>query len=239
MRFLSLLPLIVFLPHFLFAQEGEMVARSAMEKSYEEKLPLLQDIAMGGVFEEHSLKIKGSPRFQKSAFEKGQLTINGLQYQNVQLSYDIYADELLTFHSVFAKKIKLQPEKVNEFRFSDGTRFIYKSTNPGYLHHRNGYYELLWDDGVRILAKHRKVSKSISERGDYPFKYVHKTNFFIEKGEEMFQVRKASQAIKFLELEKREVRQNSRSEGVKFRKDPSAYLRMLGRLFTENKEGEI
>lgn len=220
-------------PSLIYAQE-KMEPGMAVEKVYQQHIPLIQDIAMGGFYHDPPLKIKGHSRFLTTTFELGEVVINGISYKDVSLSYDIYADELLTFHPVFSKKISLQPGKVSAFKLADNSYFIYKSENRDFSSHNNGYYELLWDQDFQILAKHRKVIINDPDRDKFLYKFVSKTNYFIEKNEQVYAVKNGKHALKILGIEKRKIRRQLRDNQMNYRQDPSAYLQFLGQYYSFN-----
>ena len=204
-----------------------------LEETYRQYIPLLQDVSMGGFFEDPPRYIQGNPRFLQAMFEPGQVMINGIVYSNVMLSYDIYSDVLITFHPKFAK-ISLRPGRVSAFTLADGSSFIHKESNPGFSQHNNGYYQLLLDDAVQVLVKHRKVAKQNPARAEYLEKFVTKTNYFIEKDHQIFPANNARQAIRILELERKDIRPQIRKQGLNYRIDPAAYLLFLGKHYSSN-----
>ena len=94
--------------------------------------------------------IKGDPYFLTRQFEVGSLRINGITYPEVPLIYDIYRDQLVTFHPIFNQKILIKPEKIDGFTLSKGQLFRYFSGNESFIHHGNGiskrkfYTETIW-----------------------------------------------------------------------------------------------
>jgi len=219
------------MPLFLYAQvQGERGV--ALYESYQRNIPLIQELAMGGLYEDPPMNIKGHSRFLNTTFSPGEVVINGITYKKVNLSYDIHADELITFHPVFSKKISLQPGRVNSFILSDGSHFIFKSGLKDFVSHRNGYYQLLWDQRVQILAKHRKVVKNDPDRDEFLYRFISKVDYIIEKEQEAFLIKNGNHALRILNIEKKEIRKPLRDNNMNYKRDPVSYLLFIGRYYS-------
>ncbi|WP_373396894.1 hypothetical protein V8V91_19930 [Algoriphagus halophilus] len=83
---------------------------------YKEQLPYFQELITGGQYGESPLNYEGHPYFERRNFEEGVLSINQINYTDVQLLYDETADEVVTFHPIYKQKILIKAEKIQEFQ---------------------------------------------------------------------------------------------------------------------------
>jgi len=58
------------------------------------------------------------------------------------------------------QKILINSEKVDDFELQDGSEFRNFKGNDSYTHHSNGFYEIISDGEIKVLAKAPKELKS-------------------------------------------------------------------------------
>lgn len=194
---------------------------------YQEQLPFFQELITGGQYQEPSRLIEGDPYYFSRQFEKGGLTINGITYPDVPLLYDVYRDQVITFHPVFNQKILIKPEKIDGFNLANGTRFKYFSGNENHLRNGNGIYEVLGQGEYLALAKRFKTTKPKREFSIYDEIYLEKADYFLWKNGQFFQVSKEARVLEVLGLEKKEVRKEVRAKNLNFRNNPETYLHYI------------
>jgi hypothetical protein len=202
---------------------------------YKEQLPYFQELITGGQYAESSRLIQGNPYFASRQFEKGTLSINGIEYPEVPLLYDSYLDQVVTFHPVFNQKILIKPEKIDHFMLSNGSSFRFIPGNSGYFHNQNGIYEILGEGDFTALAKRYKSTKALREMSQFDAVFVEKTDFFLWKNGEFFPVSKKSQVIEILGLNKKEMNKQLRTAGLNFNQNPDTFLQFLVTKSSENK----
>ncbi len=195
--------------------------------SYQEEIPYFQELITGGQYAAPSSLIKGDPYFVTRQFEAGTLRINGISYPQVPLLYDIYRDQLVTFHPIFNQKILIKPEKIDGFEWGDGKLFRFFPGNESFLHHGNGIYQVLGQGKAIALVKRYKTTRSLREIARYNLEYVEKKDYFLWKDGAFFPIKKSSQAILALQLNVKALKKELKGKGLKFNKDPEAYLNYL------------
>lgn len=197
--------------------------------AYESNIPLNQETISGGYYVDPPQTIQGDPYFFSKNFETGKLTINGITYQNVPLLYNIYTDEIITFHPEHKQRVLIKTEKINGFSYLDDPKssFIKIAENPDYSHHGNGFYEMITSGKVDLLNKHYKTRKEKREISKYTSEFLEKNDFWLRKGDEMRLVKKKSDVFDFLGLEKRDVRTMAREQNLIFKSNKRAYLMMV------------
>ena len=195
--------------------------------AYQEEIPYFQELITGGQYAAPSSLIKGDPYFVTRQFEAGTLRINGISYPQVPLIYDIYRDQLVTFHPIFNQKILIKPEKIDGFEWSDGKLFRFFPGNESFLHHGNGIYQVLGQGKAIALAKRYKTTRSLRDISRYTAEYVEKKDYFLWKEGAFFPIKKSSQAFTALQLNAKALKKELKSKGLQFNKAPEAFLNYL------------
>lgn len=195
--------------------------------SYKEEIRYFQELITGGQYAEPSALIKGDPYHFSRQFEVGSLRINGITYPEVPLVYDVFRDQLVTFHPVFNQKILIKPEKIDGFTLSNGQLFSYLPGNASYIRHSNGIYEVLARGKSLALAKRYKTSKSLRELSRFDEEYVTKVDYFIWIEGVFFPINSSKQAFMALGLSAKALKKELKSKGLQFGKSPEAFLQFL------------
>ena len=196
--------------------------------TYQDKIPFFQELITGGQYVAPSSLIKGDPYFLTRQFEVGSLRINGITYPEVPLIYDIYRDQLVTFHPIFNQKILIKPEKIDGFTLSKGQLFRYFSGNESFIHHGNGIYEVVGQGGTALaLAKRYKTTKSLRELSRFDGEYVEKEAYYIWRDGQFLSIKNLSQAVVALGLSHKQLKKEVKDKGLQFKKSPEALLQFL------------
>ncbi|MCH6234561.1 hypothetical protein [Cognataquiflexum rubidum] len=206
-----------------------------LENAYTSNIPLHQEIVSGGYYVDPPQDIEGSPYFKSKNFEYGSLTINGLTYENVPLLYNIFSDEVVTFHPVHKQKTLIKTEKIDGFILPDKIRFIRIKQNPEYSHHGKGFYELVEEgEEANLLCKHFKTTKAKREMTQYSSIFLEKSDFLIQKGDQIIQVKNKGQAIDFLSLEKKQINRSAKEKALNYRNNRKDYLSFLVEFYNKS-----
>lgn len=223
---------LVFFPitNEIFAQDG-----ADLEANYRNNITLDQEVISGGYFVDPPKEYEGHPYFITKNFEPSEITINGLNYKEVPLLYNIWEDQVLTFHPIHKQKILIRSDKINAFTLQLDTpvSFVRLQDNPSYSHHGSGIYESLGDGPARLLIKHRKLTRSKREVSIFTKEFYEDQDYFLKKNGEVLKVVKRKQAIDFLTLEKKAVKRLSRASNLYFRTDKKDYLSLLVSLYNQ------
>lgn len=204
---------------------------------YKEQLPYFQELITGGQYGESPLNYEGHPYFERRNFEEGVLSINQINYTDVQLLYDETADEVVTFHPIYKQKILIKAEKIQEFQLDQDHLFRRFEGNEKYTYHRNGFYQVLKDGKVKVLIKHYKTIEPTKEVGKYPYKYVEDQEYFYWYNDDFVSIRKKKQAIQSLGLQKKEVKKYMKAKDLFFALEKERYILELANLRENKSEG--
>ena len=206
-----------------------------IQQNYRSNIPFDQEIVSGGYFVDPPKEFEGHPYLITKNFESAQITINGLNYDQVPLLYNIWKDQVLTFQPVHKQKILIRSDKIDAFTlyFETPISFVRLQENPSYSHHGSGIYESVGEGPSRVLIKHRKLTKSKREYSIYSNVFYETQDYFLQKDGEILKVSNRKQVIDFLDLEKKEVRKLSKDSYLDFRTDRKSYLSFLVSLYNQ------
>lgn len=199
-----------------------------LAEAYQSNIPLHQEIVSGGYYVDPPQNIEGFPYFQSKNFEYGSLTINGLTYENVPLLYNIFSDEVVTFHPLHKQKTLIKTDKIEGFVLPENVRFIRVQENPEYSHHGKGFYELVEEgEKANLLCKHFKTTKAKREMTQYSSIFLEKSDFLIQKEDQILEVKNKGQAIDFLSLDKKQINRSAKEKALNYRNNRRSYLSFL------------
>lgn len=229
-----------FIPFILiFMWAAEISAQNQSFLSlYKDQLPYFQELITGGQYGEAPVNYDGNPYFQVRTFDEGKLSINEIQYTGVQLLYDEHLDELVTFHPIYRQKILIKPEKVEEFQLEGDYIFRRFERKDSYVHHKNGFYQVIKDGEIKVLIKHFKTLDPVKEVGKYTNVFNEDKEYFYWFDGEFVVIRKKKQAIQSLGLNKKEVKKYLKEKELYFALEKEKYILELAR-YRENREGEF
>ncbi len=202
--------------------------------SYKEELPYFQELITGGQYVEAPKTIEGHPFYFSRQFGEGNLKINGITYPGVPLMYDVYKDQVITFHPIYNQRILINPDKIDEFSLSNGERFRYLEGNESYSNNSNGLYQVLNEGENLVLVKRFKSTKSNRDISIYTDEFVEKRDFFLWKSGVFTQINKSGQAFEFLGLEKKVAKKHLKERKIRFQDTPEKYLITLVEFANQN-----
>lgn len=211
---------------FSAAQQTGQIANS----SYQANIPLNQETISGGYYVDPPPSIEGDPYFSsRKSFELGTLTVNGITYQDVHLLYNIYTDEIITFHPEHKQRVLIKTEKINGFSLLEKSKsnFVKITENPGYALHGNGFYELVSSGNADFLCKHYKTRKEKQEISLHTSEFVEKIDYWLQKDGALRLVKKKGDIAEFLAMDKKVVRQLGKERNMLFKADKRAYILMV------------
>lgn len=211
---------------------------AALATSYKNIIPLHQEIISGGYYGEPPREIEGHPYFEFKSFENGKITINGISYEDVPLTYNIYTDDVLTFQPIHNQKILIRHDKINDFDLMSSQiyRFVRIDANPGYLYHRNGIYQVIQNGSAQLLAKHYKLTKPKREIGRYVGEYYDNKDLFIYNSGKIFLIKKKKHAFEALGLDKKELKSTLADQGIRYHDSPEKFIIFLVQTYNANQQ---
>lgn len=199
----------------------------ALLAAYSKIIPHFPELRMGGQYRPPHRSMENSSLYKNHEFQAGSVVLNGVEFGEIPIDYDVWYDAVVTIHPIQRQLIILNHLKVDQFTLSDGTVFVRKDHAPNYFYDRNDYCRQIVGDEIGLYCKHWKVfskRKSVFDEFD---KYVDQTRYFIEKEGELIPIHKKKDAFRTLGIARKEVQPALKKERVNFRRDREDYLRVL------------
>ena len=177
---------------FSMAQPGSFEIRNITYDSltqdlylnYSKEISEASGILNGPEYYYDDLIIGGNPFFGTTQFHDGSVVYRGQRFENQEIGYDIYRDEV--FISRYDQnrrisKINLEDDDVSAFEFS-GRQFIHLNDSGNYENFPgNGYYELLYSGATKVLAQRSKKVTPANDGGLYKYQFQIADKIFIYK----------------------------------------------------------
>jgi hypothetical protein len=99
--------------------------------------------------------VHGTEFFIDKEWKKGDITMNGRVFTGMEMKYDTYNDNLLVNY-LGKRVIILNSEMVEGFTVYLKEGGVTRFTNMTGKHDMSGYYELLYDGGIKLYKKYKK-----------------------------------------------------------------------------------
>lgn len=188
-----------------------------------DKLTLLN----GRIWRNPYTRVTGDQFFLENIFFRGSVTFNGKKFDNLDLKYDIYNDELILSIESYPV-IMMNKEMVDSFSLVSGSR-IFRFINagkdtPGVL---KGYINVLYGGPSALYVKYSKMIQPLGDDGIND-QFYQRHQAFLRKGAEIVQVEGKRNLLNLLEDKKSEIRDYMKKYRIRIMKqDPDTYIRVL------------
>ena len=148
----------------------------------------------------------------------GTANYNDREFANLRLQYDIVLDQVVLSQPGNPLTLRFIDEKVRTFSVGGHhfVRLMADSTNADII--RTGYYELLADGSVQVLAKR---SKTLYEHLNKPYidvSFVEANRLFMYKAGRYYSVRSKSAALHLFAEHSKEMQQYLKEHHLRFNK---------------------
>jgi len=169
-------------------------------------------------------KIKGDQFLFSPEFLTGNVTIEGRKFNDLQIKYDIYDDELImiTDHKII---IQLNKEMVDFFSmdFNENV-YNFKKFEADSVNTLSGYVNVLYEGGTSLYVKYRKEILLLAVENKYDlFNQINKV--FVKKGDEIYKVDSKMEFLKLFKDQKQQLHNFIRSNKIKLsKKVPESFI---------------
>lgn len=162
--------------------------------------------------------ILGTAYYVNDSLVKGNIVYDGLLYQQVPMTYDMYQDEVVIVH-FNGLKISLLSEKVKEFTFR-GHRFVrhlYDSLAQVTL--PTGFYDYLYEGKISVLVKRvKRLEERVTDVVTKEF--LSDNKYYIFNNGAYHSFRNLRGLLAALPDKSREIRRYLKRNKMRFKADP-------------------
>jgi len=176
---------------------------------------------------------EGHPFFLSDDWIEGSVIYDGEEYSGVAIQYDIINDKVVIEQPYSHFKLELISEKIKSFSLP-GHAFVrlLQNTNDSSL--STGFYEVLYNGSVKVLAKRRKHTNQILDPGKITIQYIENDKLFIYKKGRFYTVKSKLSALSVFNDLKKEIRKFIRKNNINFRKERDHSMVLVARFYDES-----
>lgn len=195
---------------------------SAEAASYQEKIRSSGDLYYGTEHMGYSQRLQGFAYFLSPDWQKGWVSYKGTVYTEVQMKYDLVADELVVLHPNNFFPVTLYSPSVDSFQLA-GETFIYvgKANTAGL--ERPGFYQKLVTGKLSILAKRSKIIEETT-RTEVEKKIEVRDRFFVLSRGTATPITSEESLLQYTGDQARKIRAYLREKEIRFRKQKEAAI---------------
>ena len=130
-------------------------------------------------------RIEGDQFLFANYFLPGSVSLNGKTFNNVQIKYDIFSDEILVPRNL-EQIVCLNKEMVDSFKFVfDNNTYRFKKINENSSTEPNGYINILYEGKSILFVKYEKrISTEITNESDGEFYQIY--TIYFKKNDNLF-----------------------------------------------------
>jgi len=160
----------------------------------------------------------GHPYFETDRLQKGTIMYDAVLYRDIPLSYDLVRDELIISNYTQHFNLKLVPEKVVYFSMLNHVfvRIEPDSLQVGSV--ASGFYELLYNGSLMVLAKRIKRLQSGAAE-DKP-RFVQYDHYYVRQASIFKEIDSERSLLELFKDQKAEVKKYLHKNDFRFKKDP-------------------
>lgn len=143
--------------------------------------------------------------YTTNEFKNGSIVFNGQNHYNIDLKYDIFADELVIrpYPERVRIQINLLKEKINSFKIENENFVNLKQQNTAY---KGGYYqETVVGENCILYIKYIKLKTQIIKDNFLLTSYIPQYEFLLLKEGKFILINDQSEIVKLYPTEKRKI----------------------------------
>lgn len=216
---------ILILPYFVQAQsKGEV----AISKAYDSIMGKQLDIYFGKKFYDplSDRTINGQRYYRDDSWVDGSISLEGQYYAPVKLRYHIFLDKIIVQRLNAPDVLEVPISKIDYFIIYD-TKFI-KRESP-----QPGFYALLHQGSITIIAKYYSTLKKSVENRNMVNELRSKQKYFIESNTKLIPIKSKRSVLTALNDKEtgNNLKKFLRREKIFFSQNKEFALRALGKEF--------
>ncbi|MVM41532.1 hypothetical protein GO730_34025 [Spirosoma sp. HMF3257] len=189
-------------------------AKNQAVRSYERTMHKQEHVYEGNEYIPHDHRIKIHPFFPIDTLQPGSIAYNGVHYHDVPMLYDIVRDELAIQPPDGGYRVRLHTEKISAF--SIGVHQFARIVGDSALGVRTGFYEVLHNGKVKVLAQRVKTVHEDISSGTYKADYLVKDRFYIQKEGAYHEVKTKGSVLSLFPDQSKALRKYLRANKLKF-----------------------
>ena len=174
----------------------------------------------------------GHPFFKSSAWSNGSIVLEGMNFHEVPMLYDLVKDQVIIENFQRVYKINLPADKIQQFTLS-GHHFVRIVRNSsGQI--QTGFYDQLYNGKIAVYAKREK--KIIEEHINLQINnlVVEHNAYYIKKDSNYYIIKNKRALIDALKDKRKAIQQYLKKIRLKFRDDPETVVELVAEYYDKS-----
>ena len=181
----------------------------------------------GKVWRNLFTNVKGDQFLFSKAYLPGSVTMNGTQFKNLNINYDIYNDELTTPKNN-GTILQLNKEMVDSFTLvNEFKTYLFRNTDADSLNGITGFVCVLYQGESALYIKYRKEIELLAVDDKYDLFYQTQKVFLVKKGI-VYQISSKRDLLNAMQEDKTQIRAFLKKNGLKVsKKVPESFVPVI------------
>ena len=163
----------------------------------------------------YTFKMDGNPFFQASDISPGWITYGGKKYEPLSMLYDITRNEVVILLPDSNSRIVLHNDFIDSFHLAGHTFISLREDHQQNLYN-TGFYDLLYNGHVQLLARRTKTMQLILKENPVVTAMYSKDFFYIHKLGLYYFITDKKDVLRLLSDKKAEIKKMIRRQHLKF-----------------------
>jgi len=202
-------------------------AGSEAIQSGNQEIPEKQILYNGRLWRNEYSQLKGDQFLFSQEYSPGKVTISDKLFDDIELRYDIYNDELIT-KTKQGITLQLNKEMVNAFTMEVNNKsYGFIKLNEDSLNNERGYVNVLYSNNLGLVVKYKKeiLLLAVDKKFDAFFQY-HR--IYVMKSGKVYPIKKKNDVLKLFPENKQEIRDFIKSNKLAVtRKNPESFIPVI------------
>jgi hypothetical protein len=171
----------------------------------------------------------GNPFFQSDAWTNGDIVLDGMNFHDVPMLYDIVKDQVIIRDFQKAYKINIPADKIQQFKLSGHTFIRITHNSPGQV--KTGFYDQLYNGKIAVYARREK--KIIEKYGGLQISNVieQKNIYYVKRDSVYYTIKNKRALLDALNDKKKAIQQYLKKIQVKFKDDPETVMILVAEYY--------
>jgi hypothetical protein len=184
----------------------------------------IQILFNGRVWRNLYTNVRGDQFLFSKTYLPGSLTMNGKRYDNLNIDYDIYNDEVLVPKNNGAI-LQLNKEMVDSFSLVfNSTKYYFRNTDPDSLDGLKGFVNVLYKGSSALYIKYKKSIDLLAVDDKYDLFFQTQKIYLVKKGI-VYQIGSKRDLLRALQEDKVQIKAFLKKNGLKISKKlPESFI---------------
>jgi hypothetical protein len=179
----------------------------------------------------YSALYEGHAYFWDFDFQKGWVVYDHALYENIQMKYDVYKDQLIVApKGLTGISIALFSPRISEFSFN-GYRFVRANLAEDTKPYSTGFYQELVKGKLTALVKRIKTIEEKTSGASVTYSFVEEAKYYLCKQGSCYPIRSKDNILEVMKDQRKEVQQYLSKNKLNYRKQPEQTIKAVAEFY--------